>query len=93
MPITTKLIDNAIVGWCLTQDTAPVDSREARGGTQLTNGGEAFTVAKLRDLLGEFEDELRQAGLKDSSVSTYVGRSETFIRWLEGDYQPRGPND
>jgi hypothetical protein len=24
-------------------------------------------------------------------VKTYVGRSEIFLRWLAGDYTPRGP--
>jgi hypothetical protein len=45
-------------------------------------------VKKLR----EFERELRVAGLKESTVRTYVDRSETFVKWLVGHYTPRGPN-
>jgi hypothetical protein len=36
--------------------------------------------------------ELRAAHLKESSVRTYVDRAATFLRWLDGEYQPRGPN-
>jgi hypothetical protein len=51
-----------------------------------------WNIAELRSELARFERELRDAGLTDSSVRTYVGRSEIFIRWLDGDYHPRGPN-
>ena len=55
--------------------------------------GEAhWNAEELRRELARFERELRDAGLTDSSVRTYVGRSEIFIRWLDGDYHPRGPN-
>lgn len=37
------------------------------------------------------ERALRRQG--DSSVeTTYVDRSETFLRWLAGNYVPCGPN-
>jgi hypothetical protein len=51
-----------------------------------------WTTDELRRELARFERELRDAGLTDSSVRTYVGRSEIFIRWLDGNYHPRGPN-
>jgi hypothetical protein len=51
-----------------------------------------WTIDRLRQELVRFERELRAAGLADASVQTYVGRSEIFIRWLDGDYHPRGPN-
>ncbi len=47
------------------------------------------------DLLKElrtFEAELRAAGLSENTVNTYVGRSDTFVRWLRGEYSPIGPN-
>jgi hypothetical protein len=46
------------------------------------------------DLLAElrrFEGELCEAGLRDHTVETYVGRCETFIRWLMGEYTPHRP--
>lgn len=52
-----------------------------------------WSVTDLYNLLGEFEAELREAGLRENSVRTYVDRSTFFIRWLDGDYQPRGPNE
>ncbi len=50
------------------------------------------TVTELHELLREFEAELRTAGLEETTVRTYVDRSTDFIRWLDGDYHPRGPN-
>lgn len=41
--------------------------------------------------LEEFRSELTEAGLRSNSVETYVGRATVFLRWLDGDYQPRGP--
>ena len=39
-----------------------------------------------------FENELRAAGLSENTVNTYVGRADTFVRWLRGEYSPIGPN-
>jgi hypothetical protein len=47
-----------------------------------------WTIDELDAELGRFEAELRAAGLTDSSVHTYVDRSERFLRWLVGDYRP-----
>ena len=52
---------------------------------------ESWTIDELRRELVRFEVELRGAGLKDSSVTTYVDRSGRFISWLAGNYTPRGP--
>ena len=53
----------------------------------------SWTIEELREDLRRFEDELFEADLKPSSVRTYVDRSEIFIRWLAGEYEPRGPNN
>ncbi len=50
-----------------------------------------WTVRELQRELLQFRAELRAAGLRGTSVETYVGRSETFVRWLAGDYTPQGP--
>ena len=47
-----------------------------------------WTADQLHDLLGQFEAELREAGLKETSVRTYVDRSTYFVRWLARDYEP-----
>lgn len=52
----------------------------------------SWTIHQLREDLRRFEDELIAAKLKDSTVRTYVDRSDTFLRWLDGKYQPTGPN-
>lgn len=51
----------------------------------------AWTADELDRELKRFEDELKAAGLRPSSVHTYVDRTERFLRWLRGDYHPRRP--
>jgi len=45
----------------------------------------------LQEELAAFERQLQQAGLKPNSVQTYTDRTNRFLRWLVGDYTPRGP--
>jgi hypothetical protein len=52
----------------------------------------SWTIEELREDLRRFEDELVDANLKPSTVHTYVQRSDTFVRWLDGKYKPQGPN-
>jgi hypothetical protein len=59
---------------------------------EITTDGQRYRVADLRAQLRRFEHQLRTAGLKETSISTYVDRTSRFLRWLDGDYQPRGPN-
>lgn len=47
-----------------------------------------WTDDKLHELLGQFEAELRAAGLAETSIRTYVDRSGYFLRWLAGNYKP-----
>jgi len=54
--------------------------------------GQTWTLGELRPELERFEGELRAAGLKRTTINTYVDRAEVFLRWLAGDYHPRGPN-
>jgi hypothetical protein len=53
--------------------------------------GRTWTLGELRSELERFEDELRAAGLLPTTVHTYVDRAGVFLRWLDGDYHPRGP--
>ena len=50
-----------------------------------------WTMRQLRQELRGFEDALHRAGHRDNTVQTYVGRSDTFLRWIDGKYVPRGP--
>lgn len=56
----------------------------------MKGGRGPWPIAELHAALDEFEAELRSAGLMESSIRTYVDRSRYFVRWLDGDYQPRG---
>lgn len=47
-----------------------------------------YTLEELHAELGRFEVELREAGLTEATIATYVDRSERFLRWLSGDYSP-----
>lgn len=50
----------------------------------------SWNIQELREELARFETELTRAGLRPASVRTYVDRSDVFVRWLAGDYTPRG---
>lgn len=50
-----------------------------------------WTVAQLREDVHAYADELRAAGLKPLAQRAYVGRADTFVRWLDGRYTSRGP--
>lgn len=52
---------------------------------------DSWTTHELEQELRRFEAELRAAKLAENSVRTYVDRSAIFVRWLAGDYKPRGP--
>ena len=48
-------------------------------------------MSELRAELARFEEELRAAKLRGHTIRTYVDRTDLFLRWLTGDYRPRGP--
>src|SRR4051794_4933521 len=62
-----------------------------RGDTSAMADAQTWTLAELRAALARSEQELRAAGLARNTVHTYVDRAEVFVRWLAGDYHPRGP--
>lgn len=49
-----------------------------------------LTPSELRAQLDRFRHELRAAGLRESTVQSYLAGSSLFVRWLAGDYVP-GP--
>ena len=49
---------------------------------------DSWTMRELRQVLGDFEDDLRAAGLSENTVTTYVDRADRFLRYLSGDYRP-----
>ncbi len=50
---------------------------------------QSWTLEDLHAELERRERELRRQGKARNTISTYIGRSETFLRWLAGDYHPR----
>ena len=50
-----------------------------------------WTISELNQSLDIYEQELRDKGLRRSSINTYVQHPERFIRWLADDYSPQGP--
>ena len=50
-----------------------------------------WTISELNDSLDVYEQELRDKGLRRSSINTYVQHPERFIRWLDNNYSPQGP--
>jgi hypothetical protein len=51
-----------------------------------------YSIDELQAELRRFEQQLRAASLKETSVTTYVDRTGRFLKWLNGDYHPRGAN-
>lgn len=51
---------------------------------------EQWTLDELRAELERFKEELRSAGLRESTVYSYLNGSTMFVRWLAGEYAPRG---
>ena len=65
--------------------------------TQAKESGMAYRkgpwgVSELHEALDAFEAQLKEAGLAQNTIRTYVDRSRNFVRWLDGDYEPRGPD-
>ena len=44
----------------------------------------------LHSELDRFKEDLRKAGLRESTIHAYLLGSRLFVRWLAGDYAP-GP--
>ena len=58
-----------------------------------------LTMSELRASLAEFESELRLAGLAENTITTYLDRSERFLRYLgtntrqvDDHFAPFGPH-
>lgn len=87
----TKVIDNAIIGFCLQElNQAKPGQQRTSKPTESQPRRTSWTIEELEADLKTFGEELTSAGLKENSVNTYVGRAATFIRWLDGRYEPRG---
>lgn len=52
---------------------------------------DCWTLQELEAKLRDWEAELVVRGYPRSTVSTYIGRSQIFLRWLSGEWQPTGP--
>jgi hypothetical protein len=89
----SKVVDNAIIGYCLQEGLMNSQNRRPAPRAASSNRRrDTWTIDQLKDDLVSFAEELAAAGLKPHSIDTYVGRADTFIRWLDGRYEPRGPN-
>jgi hypothetical protein len=65
------------------------DLLSARGESDMSQN--RWTLDELHAELACFEQELRAARLKESSIHTYIDRTARLLRWLDGDYVPQGP--
>jgi len=54
-------------------------------------GAARWSLGDLYAELSRFEQDLKDAELQENTVRTYVDRTTFFLRWLGGDYEPRGP--
>jgi hypothetical protein len=47
-----------------------------------------YTIAELERELARFARALRRSALRETTVRTYVDRTEIFLRFLDGSYDP-----
>ena len=45
-------------------------------------------LKQVRDALGTYREEVEASELQPSTKRTYLRHAETFVRWLEGDFEP-----
>ena len=50
----------------------------------------SWTIEELRSELDRYRAELIAAGKVPNTVETYVDRADRFVRWLTGEYDPKG---
>ena len=50
-----------------------------------------YTLFDLESRLAEFENMLREAKLRETTIRICVDRTQIFLDWLAGRYCPRGP--
>jgi hypothetical protein len=49
---------------------------------------QSWSLSQLRSELERYDAELRAAGKERTTIDTYIGQSERFVRFLIGDYRP-----
>ncbi len=52
-------------------------------------------VSHVREAFEDYRAEIEASNLAAASKATYLRHAETFVRWVEGDFQPgaRVPED
>ena len=82
-----------VEGWLAAHSqltSIPVTPREPTVAPAATSAREPLTVAELRRELERFRASLRAGGLRGSTITAYLHGSSLFVRWLAGDYVPKG---
>jgi hypothetical protein len=53
-----------------------------------------WTASQLAEEVKNYEAALRDADFKEDTIESYISRASIFVRWLEGDYDPKvhGPH-
>jgi chromosome condensin MukBEF complex kleisin-like MukF subunit len=74
-----------------------LEAAKARLGAMVgASQEESWTLADLRHELDRWEQKLRSATndrgqpYSQDTISTHIGHSRQFIRWLAGEWQPTG---
>ena len=45
-------------------------------------------VSHVREAFEDYREEIEASNLAPASKATYLRHAETFVRWVEGDFQP-----
>ena len=52
-----------------------------------------WSLSELNTKLKEYEELLISKGMSQNTINTYIQHPERFIRFLIGEYTPKGPRD
>ena len=46
------------------------------------------TLRRVQEALHQYESEVEEAPLRDSTKRTYLLHARNFVRWLDDDFEP-----
>ena len=78
-----------VQGWLAAHSqltSIPVPPRKATAAS----APDPLSAAQLRGELERFRASLRAGGLRQATIAAYLHGSSLFVRWLAGEYVPRG---
>ena len=94
-PAERRHAQAVISGWLaahaqLSAEPSAASHSEFADAAHLPGPADRLSKAELEVELERFKDRLGAGGLSGSTIPAYLLGSSLFVRWLAGDYVPRG---